>query len=63
MDDDQELYEGKHTQTKGSLSREETRDDEHQHLVPVYMYQLPCVDIVLQKKIIFNYFCQSVNGS
>ena len=34
MDDDQELYEGKHTQTKGSLRREETRDDAHQHLVP-----------------------------
>ena len=49
MDDDQELYEGKHTQTKESLSREETRDGEHQHLVPVYMYQLPCVDIVMPK--------------
>ena len=50
MDDDQELYEGKHTRpTKGSLNREETRDGEHQHLVPVYVYQLPCVYIVLPK--------------
>ena len=49
MDDDQELYKGKHTQTKGSLSGEETRDGEHQLLVPVYMYQLPCVDIVMPK--------------
>ena len=49
MDDDQELYEGKHAQTKGSLNREETWDGEHQHLVPVYMYQLLCVDIVLPK--------------
>ena len=49
MDDDQELYEGKHKQTKESLSREETRDDEHQHLVRVYMYQLLCVDIFLAK--------------
>ena len=48
MDDDQELHEGKYTQTKGSL-REETRDGEHQQLVPVYMYQLPCVDIVVPK--------------
>ena len=42
MDDDQELYDGKHTQTKGSLSREETRDDEHQHLVPVYVSVAMC---------------------
>ena len=49
MDVDQELYEGKHTQTKGSPNREEARDGGHQHLVPVCVYQLPCVDIVLPK--------------
>ena len=29
MDDDQELDEGKHTQTEENFSREETRDGEH----------------------------------
>ena len=56
MDDDQELYEGKDTQTKESLSREETRDGEHQYLVPVYMYQLPCVDIGHAKIIILMFW-------
>lgn len=41
MDDDQELDEGKNTQPKESLGREEIRDGEHQPLL--YMYQMPCV--------------------
>ena len=35
---------------------EETRDDEHQHLVPVYMYQLPCVKLSCQNN---NFFFAS----